>query len=118
MTARRRLAPEVEDRIVELTKQNQTATTIAEIVGVTTRTVTRVRSRQNANCEYWPHVMLTAEQITTAEHLLDDGASYTEVARTIGIGWDAVEMRWPGRSWTKKQCGQHRALLRRMRGVL
>lgn len=44
--------------------------------------------------------------------LLDDGASYTETARTIGKGRTWVAMRFPGRGWTHAQGGQYGCMLR------
>ncbi|MFV8049764.1 hypothetical protein [Mycobacterium sp. 48b] len=105
-----------ENRIVELTKQDQSAALIAEIIGTTKRTVQRVRSRRHATVSQrrYPH-QLTAEQISTAEQLLDDGASYAEVGRTIGIDPQSVQLRWPNRGWTPQMRGQHSAFIRNMR---
>lgn len=38
-----------------------------------------------------------------AKQLLDDGASYPEVARTTGISVPALKRRFPGHEWTQTQ---------------
>jgi methylphosphotriester-DNA--protein-cysteine methyltransferase len=109
-------AAERHQRIAELTRQGLSAPQIAEMLGVTPRTVVRGRKATGtlvgpAPQEFW----LTAEQIDRAEQLLDDGCSLVEVARTIGCTWTSVWKRWQHRGWTKQQAGEYAALIRDMK---
>lgn len=40
-----------------------------------------------------------------AEALLDDGCSYRETARTLGVDHTTVRDHLPGRGWTRQQVG-------------
>jgi hypothetical protein len=45
--------------------------------------------------------------------LLDDGASYTEVARTLGCDRKWVSKRFPGRGWTAQEGGAYGFMVRK-----
>ncbi|GAS92653.1 Gp64 [Mycolicibacterium brisbanense] len=101
------------ERVVELTKQNYSAPQIATILGCTTRHVVRLRAK--AGIAKPAPLPLNAEQVVIAERLLDDGASLTEVARTIGRSPRTVQARFRGRGFTHSQIGQYSQLMRAMR---
>lgn len=44
--------------------------------------------------------------------LLEDGASYTEVAETLGVCRKTVSKRLPGYGWTHRQGGAYGRMLR------
>lgn len=50
--------------------------------------------------------------------LLDDGASVSETARTVGFNPTTVTRHFPGRAWDKSQVGKHGANVRRLQGSL
>jgi DNA-binding CsgD family transcriptional regulator len=101
------------ERVVALTKQNYSAPQIASMLGCTVRHVVRLRAK--AGVAKPAPVPLTAEQIATVERLLDDGASLTEAARTIGRSPRTVQARFRGRGFTHSQIGQYSQLVRAMR---
>lgn len=49
-----------------------------------------------------------------AKRLLQDGASYTEVARTIGLHRTTLSEKIPGYGWTKQQGGAYGGMIRHM----
>ncbi len=49
-----------------------------------------------------------------AERLLKDGASYTEVGKTIGYSRSHLPERFPGYGWTKQQGGAYGGMIRHM----
>ena len=51
--------------------------------------------------------------VKLAKALLDDGASYTEVARTLGCSRFWVSKHFPGRGWTSQQGGAYGYMLRK-----
>lgn len=96
---------ERRDRIAALTRQGWSAAAIARELGVTVRTV--VRAREHRDCRVYVPRRFTADEIAQVEAMLDDGCSYTEVARTLGRNVTVVLQRWPGRGWTKAQAAAH-----------
>jgi len=99
----------VDDELVaKLTRQGWSAQQIADHLNVTTRTVTR--SRKRSGVDKPPPQWMTAEEIARAEQMLDDGASLTEVARTLDRHPVSIWKRFPGRGWTDEQTGQYNAL--------
>lgn len=100
-----RRTPELTQRVVELTTQEMPTPMIAGMLGVSERTVTRHRRRAGI-CPR-PLSRFTPDEIRVAESLLDDGASYGEVARTLGRDKSVVRQRFIGRSsWPKGSGGQ------------
>lgn len=51
------------------------------------------------------------EEILIANKLLRDGASYAEVARTVGWDIHTVARHFPGRGWTRQQVGSYGKLM-------
>lgn len=92
------------EQVVELTRAGLSAPQIADRLGIATRTVQR--HRVAAGIAQPPARHLTPAQIHRARQLLDDGASYKEVARTIGCANKSVRYRFPGRGWTLAECGR------------
>lgn len=95
---------ERDDRIARLTVAGYTAPQIAAIVGVTERTVQRVRGRRGVAKPFCGNP-LTADEIRRAADMLDDGASYGEVSRTLGRCRDVIRRRLPCRSIWKPGSG-------------
>jgi IS30 family transposase len=85
-----------DQRIAQLTLAGKSARQVAEEVGVTKRTVQRARMRTGVAKP--PRQPLAGDEIRCAETLLDDGASYTEVARTLGRHPETIARNFPGRS--------------------
>lgn len=50
------------------------------------------------------------EKLNAAKVLLDDGASYTEVARTLGMCKKTLRRHFPGRGYTQEQINESMAL--------
>lgn len=117
MTAEQRAR--LYERVAELTREGWSSAAIAEDMGTTTRTVTRIRKATGTTTRTNPPP-LTAEQLARAKDLLEDGAPYPEVARTLGCGSEVLRNRLPGYSWTLQQAGQYRAARRKAQqaGVL
>jgi len=107
---------ERQARVAELTRQGLSAPQIAEIVGITERTV--VRDRSAVGCAQ-PYVSnpLSEEQRCRAEELLNDGCSIAEVARTIGRSPSAVKRAFPGRGWTRAQVYEYVGLVQSARKI-
>ncbi|QXO13149.1 helix-turn-helix DNA binding domain protein [Gordonia phage Jojo24] len=55
---------------------------------------------------------LTADQTSTARTLLEDGASYREVARTLGVPRHRVMRALPGYGWSYRDAGTFTASMR------
>lgn len=105
---------DLRDRIAALTREGRTATEIGAMTGVCKRTV--VRHRRAAGIPAPPSSPpMTPSELARAQALLDDGACYREVARTLGRSAQSVRRRFPGHAWTRAQSGAHGNLVRRYR---
>ncbi len=56
---------------------------------------------------------LSVQERRIAESLLDDGASYREVARTLGRSDLCIGRNFPGRSQWRKHCGMEYQKMRK-----
>lgn len=91
-------------KVAEMTRAGLSGDCIAAVLGVSERSVERARVA--TGCARPASVPLTEAELAAARQLLDDGASYAEVARTLGRGETTVARRFPGRGWTKSQGAQ------------
>ena len=80
------------------------------MTGVKERTVHRILEKAGLGRNL---SLLTLEELEKAWLLLEDGASYNEVARTIGRPYSAVRKALPGYTWTKEQMVARAALARK-----
>lgn len=113
MTGGRR--PVDPDRVRELTRAGWSARRIADELGCVPDTVHRIRVRLGIAQPRPPRY--TDEEWKTVERLLDEGASLTEAARSIGRSEFHVQHVFRGRGWTPRQAVEYRHLLRRMDGL-
>lgn len=103
-------------RIVELTQLGWSAAEIAHECKTTARTVERTRVKMGVAQP--PPRRLTADEVARIEAMLADGASITDVARSVGRSIDYLQRRFRGRGWTRSQAGQFAALRWQMRSRL
>lgn len=82
--------------VAELLDRGLNAAEIAKIVGITERTVQRSKKRMGLARELPPP--LTEAERLFALSMLDDGASYGEVARTLGRSLSCISERFRGLS--------------------
>lgn len=112
MTAQDR---EARQRVVKrLTLAGWTAREIAEREGCSVRQVKRDRSALGIARPRAPQV--TAGQLEFARQLLEDGASRTEVARTIGVDEKTMRRWFPEHKWSPEQIAEHVQALRLEKG--
>jgi hypothetical protein len=105
-----------DQRVAELTRGGYSARFIAEELNITMRTVARCRVRTGTAQP--PPCYMTDTELRLAETLLDDGASYCEVARTIGRSTDALRTRFPDRSvWKQSGGAQYRQLMQTLDNI-
>lgn len=105
-----------DERVLELTQIGLTARVIGDVLGCSKRGVERSRKRLGITTPAAPR--MTEAELTRAEELLAEGASLSEVSRTIGRSTSGVQKRFAGRGWTREQIGEHVAMLRQFGGVL
>ena len=100
------------DRVTQLTRQGHTAKQIADLLGVTKRTV--ARDRTATGCAQPKAPLLTQDELERAHAMLEDGASYDEVGRTLGRCSAGLRRKFPGYKLTRTDAAQRAALGRRM----
>ena len=111
----RDLSDEERDLIVEWTRAGLTAPQIADRLGISDRTVVRVRRARGISQRTARYTDAEVAQIVA---LLERGASYREVARTTGHAPDHIARRWPGYGWRPDDCGRIAGLWRRYPALL
>lgn len=57
---------------------------------------------------------MTAPDFALAKRLLEDGASYTEVGKTIRYARTSLSKKLPGYGWTKQEGGAYGGMVRHM----
>ena len=95
-------------RVVVMTEQGASAGEISLALGITKRTVQRIRVRMGVGQP--PARPVTEEEFAAAEVMLKDGASICEVARTLGRDDGAFIRRFPQYKWGRSQVAQSAAL--------
>ena len=100
------------DRVTQLTRQGHTAKHIANLLGVTPRTVTRDRAARGITQPTPSRV--TEDEFARAYTMLEDGASYEEVARTLRRSHTAFRHRFPGYALSPAEAAHRAVLGRRM----
>lgn len=100
----------------ELQRLGYSAAQIAERMGVTDRTVTRWRKNAGLTKPIAENVgrPVADERLDAAARLLEDGAPYAEVCRTLGMNSRTVRKYFPGHTWTAEQSGQFAAAIHQM----
>lgn len=97
--------------IVELTKQGYSATEIASQLGITKRSV--VRNRRAAGISRPGANLITETELAAARQLLEDGASYGEVGRTLGRSQSSIAAHLPGYGWTREMSSAYALMCKR-----
>lgn len=89
---------------------------IAERLGCSARQVDRIRGALGLR-RGRPHFKYPQSVRNEALKMLDDGASYNEVARTLDIHEKTVRQWFPGRGWTHSQAVEYRHMLSKLEDV-
>lgn len=112
--ARRAAAQERREAVERMTREGATAARIAAALGTSEQVV--ARDRRTLGIATGPLVVkFTEAEYRAAKLLLDDGASYCEVARTLGRYPQTVERHLPGyRKRTRAESAQAAALGREL----
>lgn len=100
-------------RVVELSRQGMSAGAIADILGITPRSVCRARARAGISK---PRSRLgTEDDKLRAKEMLVDGASYEEVGRTLGFAAGTIQKWHRGFTYTPSQVAHAAVMSRKMR---
>jgi len=91
-------------RIAELVRQGLSNAQVAEAVGVSDRTVTRARKRMGIEGRQCRRA--TENEKSKALEMLEDGANYKEVGRTLGRSGSQIKTWFPGYSLTPSEAGK------------
>jgi IS30 family transposase len=90
------------ERVTRLTAAGWSAAEIAEDLGVTPRSVTRLRAKagltNGVQIPRW-----TPQQVELFDRLLTEGWSYREISRTHHVNEGTLSRRFPGRGWKTEQ---------------
>lgn len=99
------------DTILELSRSGWSLAEVAGRVGCTKRTVSRVRKLGGVSGpSRWRRV--TPELIEAARAMVDDGASWAEIQRTLRVGEHTLQKYLPGTAWSKTQVAEFSVAVR------
>uniref|UniRef100_UPI0040534A4D helix-turn-helix domain-containing protein n=1 Tax=Microbacterium sp. LWH13-1.2 TaxID=3135260 RepID=UPI0040534A4D len=103
----------VHEQFIVLERSGLSAREIAQFCGVSSRTVVRWRhsTRQSHRPATTP---LPTAQLEQALRLLEDGASISEAARSVGCANKTLSRRWPQYAWDPSQAGRFAAMVARV----
>lgn len=95
-------------------RAGMSARQLAERFDVTSRTVQRWRKR--LGIKYRQYVQKhPASDHEMVEYLLNEGCSFAEAARTVGVSDTTIYQWFPDRKpWTKQECADYAVLIRQM----
>jgi IS30 family transposase len=99
-------------RVAELTHDGWTTRQIANHLNILKRTVDRDKVKAGVAQGKSPPWSDTENH--RAQTLIQDGCSYTEVARTLGRSIHAIRTHFPGHGWTYSQAGQFGMAIRKL----
>lgn len=98
------------ERVREFTLQQVPSNRQAVILGCSPRTIERVRRELGLLTKTQPPPV-SDEVRKNVKAMLDDGASYIEVHRTLGVSERWLGRNFPGMGWTNSQAAQYRKSL-------
>lgn len=101
------------DEFKDLVGRGYTNRQVAEALQCSVRYVCALKAQLGVSGERSPGPY-PQEVRDIAGRMLEDGASYNEVARTVGVGSRTVSKWFPGRGWNQSQAAQYRKMKQRM----
>lgn len=105
---------EYRNKVAELTIKGKSANEISEILHISTRTVTRIRTDTGVMAGS-RSIPMTEEEIEKARNLLEAGAPYAEVGRSIGRSHHAITRNLPGyHKWSPAEASRLATLTRKL----
>lgn len=98
-------SPEDRERVLELTRANATAKEIENRTGVSEHVVYKIRQSAGLVAPH-PSKSLApiAERIEEAREMVEDGAPFSEIKRTLHLSRGVLQREFPGQAWSREQC--------------
>lgn len=97
-------------KIVTLLRERVPAMEISRRLGVNRGTVTRIRKSEGIP-SYRQKRVVSAERLERAARLLNDGASYAEVSRTLSMSTGTLRKYFPGMAWGRAQIDEYLSMV-------
>lgn len=95
-------------------RAGMSARQLSERFGVTDRTVQRWRKRLGIKHRQYVQKHPKSDR-DLVEHLLDEGCSFAEAARTVGVAASTIRQWFPDRKpWTRQECSEYAVLIRQL----
>lgn len=102
--------------VATLNGEGRTAQQIADEVGCHIRTISRWRVQNGVSQSVTENVghPISAEKLAAIELMLQDGASFADIIRTLSVSSGTLHRHFPGRGWSAIQAGQLAAMVRQL----
>ncbi|WP_440708800.1 hypothetical protein [Herbiconiux sp. YIM B11900] len=100
------------DEVARLTRAGFSAQQIAVICRCSARTVARIRVETGTSSPLRPHQSEPIDRVrlAQAQTLLEDGASFNEISRTLNISLHTLRKYFPGRALSRDEADEHRRM--------
>lgn len=102
------------ERLQRMVKAGRTAREMAEVFGVTARTVVRHKKTHGLSRPNPGRNRLPDGWRDQAEALLEEGLSYTAVAEITGVSSQTVSKHLPGRGWDGHTSGTYAVAVQKL----
>lgn len=96
-------------------KQYTTKTKMSKILNVTHRTLINWEKTPKNIAPYTGRQKrkISEQKLNQAQLMIEDGASFTEISKTINISRTTLNKYFPGKAWTKQQILEHLTITRK-----
>lgn len=107
------------ERIAELHEQGLEPREIAERAGCSVRSVQRWRSANGLTRPVSPFSSrrISSERLALAAEMIADGASHSEIWKTLRITRATLQRHFPGTAWDRQQAAEATAMSRKLRAL-
>lgn len=107
-----------DERFLDLQRQGCSASVMADRLGVTPRTIQRHRVRLGVAQEASHNGPISPQLKARIKEMLDDGASISEVSRTLGCTHETIKRHFPDAGWDPRTVGEYARMMRTLKKAL
>jgi hypothetical protein len=96
--------------------EGQPSRYLAKILGVTFTVINQWRRRDSR--PDWRRIRTPDLMLQKIEDMLNDGASHSEISRTLGVAGETIKKYFPGSAWSQEQIIEYLTMRREFSGCM